>query len=179
MTLRDQSFKRWAWHLLNFIYLSYLHCGYLLLMEICFEALKNSVGQIFLLLKFLFFLFLYKKSTLSNRIFCSWMCTHWILFIWFVKLICPLEEYFYHWNVHFYYICTKKPDLEQSQFQKMGVASSQFCWFSFCVGYKGKTYDLMKFFGKCEILLFFKYFESLESFELNIELQAIYLRVAP
>ena len=43
-----------------------------------------------------------------------------------------LDKYFYYWNIHFCYFCTKS-QLKRSQFQRMGVKITEFYLFEFVV----------------------------------------------
>ena len=97
----------------------------------------------------------------------------WILFIWvvyipvimkkcFKALKVPLDQYFYHWNVHFCYFCTKNR-LRATAVSEGGRGTRQVSG--------EEIFDIT--FRKIWNIIVFEYFESLESSELNIELEAI------
>ena len=85
----------------------------------------------------------------------------------------PLDECFYHWNVHFCYFCTKNRiwpfTVSESWLGTFSVFMSPFS-LPWVLGEKILSDEI---FGKMWNITFFEYFESLESFELNIELGAI------
>ena len=83
----------------------------------------------------------------------------------------PLDEYFYHWNILFYFFCTKN---------RLWPISVSECGRGTCLdffSYWWISFYSMTCLQKYEIWLFFEYFESLKSFDLNIELEAIYLNI--
>ena len=84
----------------------------------------------------------------------------------------PLDEYFYHWNDYFCYFCifVQKIGFEQSKYT---FSAFMFLFFFFDVGIRGKYFIWWNICENMKDSCFFEYFESLESFELNIELEVI------
>ena len=90
-------------------YFLYVNSLLWMLVETCFKALK--VGQIFLPLKWSYLLILHKSRLWAITVSEVGLGTLWILFscVVFISSIRRklLDEYCYHWNVHFCYFWTK------------------------------------------------------------------------
>ena len=85
----------------------------------------------------------------------------------------PLHEWFYHWNIHFCYFCTK------NGLWAVTVSGYGRCTFAVLMTLfsllqvLGEKILFDEIFGKIWNIICFEYFEYLDYYELNTELEAI------